>query len=112
MRVRLRFKNSHKKRAKVAPKLRREPDVVTPEEMAGTLATLLHPAAVILFAIAGWRLGQDLGIAGEFFLTDGPFSHWQPWLGAAAAVVSAALWLNRRSRPARVRLDDDEAATS
>ncbi|MBI5084709.1 MAG: hypothetical protein HZB13_08945 [Acidobacteria bacterium] len=112
MRVRLRFKHNPRGRARGVPKVRRKPDVVTPEEMAGTLAALLHPAAAILFAIAAWRLGQDFGFARDFFVTDGPFSHWQPWFGAAAAVLSAALWLNRRSRPARVRLDDDEPATS
>jgi hypothetical protein len=75
--------------------------------MASGLAALLSPAAAMLFALALWRLGQDMGFARNFFITQGPLSHWQVWLAGAAAVLAMSQWLNRRARPS-----DDEPATN
>ncbi len=80
---------------------------VTWQEMASGLAALLSPAAAMCFALAFWRLGQDMGFARNFFITEGPLSHWQVWFAVAAAVLATSQWLNRRARP-----DDDEPATN
>jgi len=82
-------------------------EVVTWQEMAGGLASLLLPAAAICFALAFWRLGQDMGFARNFFITEGPFSHWQVWFVGASLVLGAGQWLNRRAR-----ISDDEPATN
>jgi hypothetical protein len=49
-------------------------------------------------ALALWRLGQDMGFAHSFFVTEGPLSHWQFWMAAASLVLGASQWLNRRAR--------------
>ncbi len=44
----------------------------------------------ISFAIFGfWRLGQDLGFAGDFVFSSGLLSHWQVW--AAATGVTCGM---------------------
>ena len=82
-------------------------EVVTWQEMAGGLASLLSPAAAICFSLAFWRLGQDIGFARSFFIVEGPFSHWQVWFVCASLVLGAGQWLNRRAR-----VSDDEPATN
>ena len=91
--------------ARAAPEARTPPvepavgrDVTTWQEMAGGLASLLSPAAALCFALAVWRMGQDLGYARSFFITEGTLSHWQVWLAAAGVVRAAGQWLNRRAR--------------
>jgi hypothetical protein len=84
-----------------------EPGVVTNEEIAAGLAALLSPVAAVFFTIACWRLGQDLGVASNFFIVDGPFSHWQVWLTLAGLIFGASGLLNRMARK-----DDDTPATS
>ena len=84
-----------------------DPSVVTNQEMAAGLASLLAPVAAVLFAISCWRLGQDLGFAGNFFIHEGPLSHWQVWLTMAGLIFAASHWLNRLARN-----DDDNPATS
>ena len=82
-------------------------EVVTWREVAGGLASLLSPAAAICFALAFWRLGQDMGFARSFFITEGPLSHWQVWFVAASLVLGTSQWLNRRAS-----ISDDEPATN
>lgn len=99
--VRVRLSRSKKRLAseQVTPA---EPDpgskLVTWQEMATGLASLMSPAAAVCFALAFWRLGQDMGFARSFFITDGPFSHWQVWFAGASIVLGTAQWLNRRAR--------------
>ncbi len=95
--VRLRYQRPPKKAPSrpVTPLLPRQPEVVTPQEMATGLASLLAPIAALVFALALWRLGQDLGITKTFFITEGTFSHWQVWLALAITIGGACLWLNR-----------------
>lgn len=80
-------------------------ELTTWQEMAGGLASLLSPAAALCFALALWRLGQDMGYARSFFITEGTLSHWQVWLAAAGVVRGTSQWLNRRARG-----DPDEPA--
>jgi hypothetical protein len=84
-----------------------KPGVVTNEEIASGLAALLSPVAAVFFSLACWRLGQDLGLARNFFIEDGPFSHWQVWLTLAGSIFGASSWLNRRGVK-----DDDTPATN
>ena len=101
--VRIRFHRPSKPLPEPAPVA--EP--VTWQEMASGLAALLPPAAAMCFALGFWRLGQDMGYARNFFITEGPLSHWQVWFAGACAVLAISQWLNRRARP-----DDDEPATN
>ncbi len=68
--------------------------------MAGGLAALLTPAATLTFAISLWRLGQDLGLTKNFFITDGPFSHWQVWVAVTGMLSASSFYLNRKSERA------------
>ncbi len=74
------------------------PQPLTQQEIEGGLAAILSPLSAILFAVALWRLGQDLGLAGNFFIEDGPLAHWQPWFALSAGLALASSRLNRRSQ--------------
>lgn len=74
------------------------PRPLTRQEFEGGLAAILSPVAALLFAISLWRLGQDLGLARNFFIEEGLLSHWQPWFALAASVAMACARLNRRSQ--------------
>ena len=65
------------------------------------LASLLIPAAVMAYVLAGWRVAADLNMTGQFPITEGLFSHWQVWGAAAAVVNMVAIALNRygKARP-------------
>lgn len=84
-------------------------EVVSLEEMASAIAALLTPAFALTLAIAVWRLGQDLGFASSFFITEGVWSHWQVWFALAMVIQLASTRLNRRARPASA---EDEPATN
>lgn len=98
MTVRVRLSNASGQPAQVRAAEMARPDVVSVEEMASGMATLLSPAAAVCFALAFWRLGQDMGWARNFFIADGPLSRWQVWFVLAGAVVVVSHWLNRRAR--------------
>jgi hypothetical protein len=65
------------------------------------VGAFLTPLALTQGALAIWRLGADLGFAGDFFIEDGIFSHWQVWLALAIGTQALAVSLNRwlRSLP-------------
>lgn len=63
--------------------------------LAGSLLTLV---AICLAFMGFWRLLGDVDLAGEFIYTDGLFSHWQIWLGAAGAIQYTAWRLTQYSR--------------
>ncbi len=65
------------------------------QHLALTLAALLTPAAVMAAVLALWRLAADLKATAQFPISDGLFSHWQVWLGAAATLQLGALALDR-----------------
>lgn len=73
------------------------------QESAPVIGSLLVPVAVVLYALAFWRLGADLKWAGEFFIATGLLSHWQVWLALAVGLHMLAAFLSRFGRPT----DDD-----
>lgn len=100
--VRLRFKQNSSKKNNVVP-LRPvaaerppEADIVSTDEIAAGAASLLWPVAAMVFALALWRLGADLGLTAGFFIQEGPFSHWQVWMAAAVTLGGTCGWLSRK----------------
>jgi hypothetical protein len=61
-------------------------------------ASLLSLVAICLGIFGFWRLGEDLGITGDFVFSTGFLSHWQVWIGAGAATEYACWRLTRYSR--------------
>jgi uncharacterized ferritin-like protein (DUF455 family) len=110
--VRIRFKPSRGVRSQAVevrpakPARPAQPDIVQPHEIAAGAASLLWPVAAMVFTLALWRLGQDLGLTASFFIQEGPFSHWQVWLALAVSLGAACSWLSRRGGT-----DDDSRAT-
>jgi hypothetical protein len=74
---------------------------MTPGERNGRIAMLsasLFTLIAIGFGSLGlWRMGTDLGWAGDFVVQEGFLSHWQVWIGAAVGVQYASWWLARRA---------------
>ena len=106
--VRLRFKRYNPKKNNVVPMRRDrvEREVVTTHEIAAGAASLLWPVVSMVFALALWRLGQDLGLTASFFIQEGPLSHWQVWLALAVTLGAGCGWLSKRGRP------DDDSRTA
>jgi hypothetical protein len=44
---------------------------------------LLMPVSLLLYSLAAWALGSDLGWSGQFFVAAGPLSHWIIWIALA-----------------------------
>jgi hypothetical protein len=65
------------------------------QRIALAVAALLTPAAAVAAALALWRIGADLNWANSFAIPSGIFSHWQVWLGAAAALQLCSRALNK-----------------
>ncbi len=59
------------------------------------LAALLAPAVLAAYVLGVWRLCTDAGIAGDFEIKQGLFSHWQVWIALGAAGNVLAVVLNR-----------------
>jgi hypothetical protein len=71
--------------------------------IASLASSLLTMTAISCAALGLWRLGTDLDWAGAFVFSDGLFSHWQIWIGAAILVQYASWRLTRYARHARRR---------
>ncbi len=97
--VRLRFKSGAPKRSVIpgAPEQRPVPVPRPAAPRSSGPAAVLTPAAALALAVAAWRIGADLGLAHEFFVTDGILSRWQVWLGGAVLLQVTAFLLNRRA---------------
>ena len=76
--------------------------------LAAAVAALLIPIALMAFVLGLWKLGSDLGVAGEFEMT-GVFAHWQVWTGLGLALSFAASALNRYGRGGE--LEDSRVVT-
>ena len=59
------------------------------------VAALLPPMALTAGVLGAWRIAADLKWANSFAISRGFFSHWQVWLGAAAALEVCSHALNR-----------------
>ena len=90
MRVRIRFV----RHSRTAARRRRN------QRIALAVAALLTPGAAVAAALALWRIGADLDWANSFAIPSGIFSHWQVWLGAAAALQFCSRTLNRYGKGA------------
>jgi hypothetical protein len=67
--------------------------------LATLAASLLTIASISCGSMGAWRIGNDLDlVAGDFVFTHGLLSHWQVWIGAAAAIQYAAWLLTRYAR--------------
>jgi hypothetical protein len=88
---------------------RKLPDanLVTPREMAHGLTHMLTPACAIAYALALWRIGEDMGWARDFAIRQGLFSHWQVWFGLGIGLQMTIYELRRRFR----NDDDQDQAT-
>lgn len=76
------------------------------------LASLLTLVSISFAAFGLWRLGKDLGYAGDFVFSTGLLSHWQVWIAAAVASEYAGWSLTQYSKRAgrdADQADDDEA---
>jgi hypothetical protein len=69
------------------------------QETAPVVGYLLTPVALAGYVLAFWRLAADLKWVGEFFISNGLFSHWQVWLAVAICIHILATYLNRFGRP-------------
>ena len=78
------------------------------------LAGLLAPAVLATYVLGVWRLCTDVGIAGDFEIKQGLFSHWQVWIALGAAGNVLAVVLNRygHGRPLRPGHESEEQKTS
>ena len=77
-------------------KLKRKPR--KNQHVALALASLITPLALMACVLGLWRLAADLGVAGQFAIASGFFSHWQVWLCASALLQIASTLLNRYGR--------------
>lgn len=68
------------------------------QEIAPVFRHFLMPIAVAGYALAAWRLGADLNLTGEFFISRGLFSHWQVWLALSVGTHLSATYFDRLGR--------------
>jgi hypothetical protein len=68
--------------------------------MARVAAYLLTITSISCASFGVWRLGNDLGWAGDFVFTTGALSHWQVWIAAAIAAQYLAWQLTSYARKA------------
>jgi hypothetical protein len=76
------------------PTLRQTP-AISHRRFALVAAALLTPGALMASVLAVWRIAADLNFTNRFAIATGLFSHWQVWLGAAAALQLCSRVLNR-----------------
>lgn len=66
--------------------------------VAHAVAALMTPATLMMFVMAMWRIGADVGVATEFPIVEGVWQHWQMWIAAAAMSHLVSVLLNRYGR--------------
>jgi hypothetical protein len=64
-------------------------------KMAAVLSTLLPPSAVLCFAIALWRLLEDVNVTEAFAFRAGLLSHWQVWLASGILLQTLSVYMGR-----------------
>jgi hypothetical protein len=75
---------------------------------ARLLASLLTLVSISFAVFGFWRLGEDLGIAGDFVFPTGLLSHWQVWVAAAASTQYVCWRLTRYSKLARREAEETD----
>src|SRR6476659_6958915 len=65
------------------------------DQIVGFIGAFLTPFAVMEAALGVWRLGDDFGWAGPFFINQGVLSHWQVWFALAGFTQFTSVHLNR-----------------
>lgn len=78
--------------------------------MARVVGYLLTIASISCASFGVWRIGHDLGWAGDFVFTAGVLSHWQVWVAAAIAAQYLAWQLTSFARKAAPPEADGETA--
>src|SRR5712692_1082688 len=98
-------------RLRLGPKVKRKRR--KNRHVALACAALLTPGALTACVLGFWRLGADLGATGQFPIAKGFFSHWQVWLGFAAAIQVLSFALNRygHSQPAIPNSEEEPRRT-
>ena len=76
------------------------------------IASLLTLVAICLAFMGFWRLFGDVDLAGDFVFSEGFFSHWQVWLGAAAAIQYTAWRLTGYSRDSRQDAGEEQESAN
>ena len=79
--------------------------------MAGLASSLLTPISISFASFGLWRMAADLGWAGDFVFRDGILSHWQIWIGTAAAIQYGAWRLMRYARTAALQEPESSPAS-
>jgi hypothetical protein len=69
---------------------------------ASLLASILSLVAISFAVLGFWRIGEDLGFAGDFAFPTGLLSHWQVWAAAACAAQYGAWRLTMYAKLARL----------
>jgi hypothetical protein len=77
--------------------------------IATLAASLLTMVSLSCAALGLWRVGADLNWAGGFVFSDGFLSHWQVWIGIAAAVQYVAWRLTRYAKLVDPQSDEEPA---
>ena len=78
--------------------------------IARVTAYLLTITSIGCGSFGVWRLGNDLGWAGDFVFTRGAVSHWQVWVAAAIAAQYLAWQLTSYARKAAPPEADGDTA--
>jgi hypothetical protein len=74
-------------------------------QAARLTASVLTLISIPFGIFSVWRIGQDLGVTGDFVFSDGLLSHWQVWV-AATGVTQYGRW--RLARYSKVSSDPNE----
>jgi hypothetical protein len=69
------------------------------QEAASLVSVLfLNPGAMIALVFGFWRLGVDLGWAGNFVVSEGLFSHWLVWILLSGGLKALAMMATRDAK--------------
>lgn len=82
---------------RIQPAITRTADVSN-QAAAFASVLLLTPGSLIAFVFGMWRLGQDLGFAGNFVISEGLFSHWLVWIALSIGLKATATMTNRNEK--------------
>lgn len=70
-------------------------DVEKQASVSSAIACLLSPIALMAGILGAWRFFSERGMAGDFVIAEGLFSHWQVWVGLAVVLRMGSAFLDR-----------------